>query len=319
MKKKFFKRKYLWASLACLLIAGGDGFVLLKSFVLPEAGVSVAEAEAAAATTTADTTSTSSTTTDSSTDSSSSSEATITDTSYSDDNIQIAITEEVVDNTTVYVVDIQVSDASYLQTALAQGTYGRNITETTSAIAEDNDAILAINGDYYGFRSTGYVIRNGVLYRDTAGDSDQEDLVIDSDGSFSIVNESETSAADLLAAGAQQVLSFGPTLIEDSTIAVSESSEVGQSMQSNPRTAIGQISENHYVIVVSEGRTDDSEGLSLYQLAEVFEGLGATTAYNLDGGGSTTLYFNGEVVNQTVGGSGGSSERAVSDILYFGY
>ena len=226
----------------------------------------------------------------------------------------ITLTEKRVDETTVYIADIQTTDSSHLQTALAENTFGRNIKETTSAMAAENEAVLAINGDYYGFRSTGFVLRNGTLYRDTAN-GDTQALVIDQDGNFSIVDESTTSAESLT--NAQQILSFGPALIEDGQIAVSTSAEVSQSMTSNPRTAIGQIGENHYVIIVSEGRTSDSEGLTLYQLAEQFEELGAATAYNLDGGGSSTLYFNGKVVNQTVGGSDNSEERAVSDILYF--
>lgn len=308
MKKNFLKKKYAWALIATIALLSADGFIILKAFYLPEVGTTVADSKK---------TTTTSTNTSATQVSSSSSEPVITDTSYSDDTIQMNLTKNFTDDTTVYVVDIQVSDHSYLKTALANDTYGRNITEKTSEMAENNNAILAINGDYYGFRSTGYVIRNGVLYRDTAAE-DQQDLVIDSNGNFSIINESDTTADTLIEQGAQQVLSFGPSLIENGKITVSESSEVGQSMSSNPRTAIGQIDTNHYVIIVSEGRTDDSQGLSLYQLAEQFKALGATTAYNLDGGGSSTLYFNGQVINQTVGGSGGGNERSVSDILYIG-
>jgi exopolysaccharide biosynthesis protein len=47
--------------------------------------------------------------------------------------------------------------------------------------------------------------------------------------------------------------------------------------------------------------------------------LGVKTAYNLDGGGSSTMYFNGEVINDPVGGGRGQSERSVSDIVYIGY
>ena len=92
-------------------------------------------------------------------------------------------------------------------------------------------------------------------------------------------------------------------------------------MASNPRTAIGQIDELHYVFVVSEGRTSDNAGLSLYQLAQFMKSLGCTTAYNLDGGGSSTMYFDGEVINDPTGGGRGSSggERKVSDIVYLGY
>ena len=90
-------------------------------------------------------------------------------------------------------------------------------------------------------------------------------------------------------------------------------------MASNPRTAIGIIDENHYVFVVSDGRTSESEGLSLYELAEFMESLGVTTAYNLDGGGSSTMYFNGTVVNNPTTSGKTISERSVSDIVYIGY
>lgn len=306
--RRWIKKKIVWLSVFISLLLSADSYVLLKAFVLPQAEAVIATNQVASDTTMVESSNTTETT---------SSEPVITATSYTDENIQIAIDEQVVNDTTVYVVDIQVSDASYLKTALAQNTYGRNIKEATSTIAKDNQAILAINGDFYGFRSSGYVIRNGNLYRQS-GEEGQEDLVIDENGDFSIVDEYDVSAQELLDSGVQQVLSFGPTLVENGEIVVDTSAEVGQSMSSNPRTAIGQVAENHYVMVVSDGRTDESVGLSLYQLAEVLQQAGAKTAYNLDGGGSSTLYFNGNVINTPVGGQG-SSERSVSDIVYFGY
>lgn len=306
--RRWIKKKIVWLSVFIFLLLSADSYVLLKAFVLPQAEAVIATNQVASDIITVESSNTTETT---------SSEPVITATSYTDENIQIAIDEQVVNDTTVYVVDIQVSDASYLKTALAQNTYGRNIKEATSTIAKDNQAILAINGDFYGFRSSGYVIRNGNLYRQS-GEESQEDLVIDENGDFSIVDEYDVSAQELLDSGVQQVLSFGPTLVENGEIVVDTSAEVGQSMSSNPRTAIGQVAENHYVMVVSDGRTDESVGLSLYQLAEVLQQAGAKTAYNLDGGGSSTLYFNGNVINTPVGGQG-SSERSVSDIVYFGY
>ena len=130
-----------------------------------------------------------------------SSVATITDNSYEDENISIKIITERANDTTYYVADISLSDSKYLKTALANDTYGRNIKETTSVMAQNNNAIFAINGDYYGFRDYGYVIRNGVLYRETANE-DNDALVIDNNGNFSIVNESEITANELLNEGA---------------------------------------------------------------------------------------------------------------------
>ena len=146
-----------------------------------------------------------------------------------------------------------------------------------------------------------------------------EDLVIYRDGSFGIITEGAVSAQELVEQGAVQTLSFGPAIVENGTVSVDENDEVGKAMASNPRTAIGIIDECHYVLVVSDGRTDESEGLSLYELAQFMESLGVTTAYNLDGGGSSTMYFNGQVVNNPTTGGNRVKERSVSDIVYIGY
>ncbi len=237
---------------------------------------------------------------------------------YADEHISIAISEYRENDTTIYVADIQLSSPEYLKTAFADGAYGRNITQKTSEMAESSGAVLAINGDYYGAQERGYVLRNGVLYRDTAS-RDQEDLVIYADGSFAIIKESEVSAQELLDSGAQQILSFGPALVMNRQISVTEDEEVGKARSSNPRTAIGIIDEGHYLFVVSDGRTDESEGLSLRELAVFMQTLGVTTAYNLDGGGSSTMYFNGQVVNKPTTSGGRIKERSVSDIVYIGY
>ena len=235
---------------------------------------------------------------------------------YSDDNIKIEVSSIRAYDTDIYVADIQVSSAEYLKTALAQNSFGRNLKDTTSNMAEENNAILAINGDYYGFRDDGYVLRNGVLYRDTAS-SGTDALVVYGDGTMAAASQDTTTAQQLKDAGAWQILSFGPVLVNDGQIAVGADSEVGRSMSSNPRTAIGMVSPLHYVVVVSDGRTGDNDGLSLYELAQVLIDNGATFAYNLDGGGSTTLYFEGKVINNPTSGNIGG-ERSVSDIVYFG-
>ena len=240
------------------------------------------------------------------------------DTEYHDDQIDIVLTTMRVENTTVYVADVQIADISLLKTALAGNTYARNLTETTSVQAANAGAILAINGDYYGAQERGYVLRNGVLYRASA-QSGTDALVIGADGNFRIITEGETSADTLVREGAWQVLTFGPALVKDGQVTVRSSDEVGRAMTSNPRTAIGQISEGHYLLVVSDGRTKESTGLSLRQLAELMQSLGAQIAYNLDGGGSSTMVFQGRVVNNPTTNGRSIRERSVSDIVYIGY
>lgn len=293
--KRFFSKPYRWAIVFSILLVISFSFALLTTFVIPKSIAAVDDNSATVAT-------------------DSKSDAVVTDKSYDDGTISITLQTLKKYDTEIYIADVQVSDASQLKTALANDTYGRNIKETTSEMAEENGAILAINGDYYGFRDNGYVLRNGVVYRDISGDT--TDLVIGLDGDFSTIDESQTSLASI-ASNAWQVFSFGPVLLENGVVAVDDSSEVSQSMASNPRTAIGQISALHYVVIVSDGRTEESAGLSLMELAQLFRDKGCTTAYNLDGGGSSTLYFNGKVVNNPTDGRN-AGEREVSDIVYFG-
>lgn len=302
---KFLKKRYAYASIFGLLLTASFSYSMLKTFVIAETISTVSSASsssnAEAASKAAET-------------------ATVTDTSYSDDNISVMLTEKTVSNTQVYMADVTVSSSEYLKTAFAQNTYGNNVTAKTSETAANNNAILAVNGDYYGANTTGYVIRNGVVYRDTVReDSSNGDLAIYKDGSFKIIYEDQVSADQLVKDGVVNLLAFGPSLVDNGEIVVDTNSEVGQSMSSNPRTAIGIIDENHYIIIVSDGRTTESEGLSLYQMAEIMKSYGVKTAYNLDGGGSSTLYFNGQVINKPTTNGNTISERSVSDIVYIGY
>lgn len=241
--------------------------------------------------------------------------AAVTENTYQDENISVTLTEFEQYGTTVYVADIRLTSVEYLKTAFADNTYGKNVKAKTSEMAAEHDAILAVNGDYYGAQEKGYVIRNGVVYRETAGSDDV--LCIYADGTMAVVDPGAATAQELAASGVWQAFSFGPGLVENGQITVSEDDEVGKAKASNPRTAIGMIEPGHYVFVVSDGRTDESEGLSLYQLAQILQSLGVQVGYNLDGGGSSTMVFMGELVNNPTTG-GKIKERSVSDIVYIG-
>ena len=302
---KVLKKPYLYASVLGLLLTSSFTYSMLKTFVLAETISTVSNTGSTSNTAAA---------------SQAAKNAQVTDTSYSDGNISVTLTEKTVNETQVYVADITLSSSDYLKTALAQNSYGTNVTAKTSVTAAENNAILAVNGDYYGANSSGYVIRNEVVYRDSVReDASNGDLAIYKDGSFKIIYEDQVSADQLVQDGVVNLLAFGPSLVENGEISVDTNTEVGQAMSSNPRTAIGIIDENHYIIIVSDGRTSESKGLSLYQMAEVMKSYGVKTAYNLAGGGSSTLYFNGQVINKPTTGGSKISERAVSDIVYIGY
>ncbi len=211
------------------------------------------------------------------------------DWNYSSDTVSIQIKKVSAgtgaDTITYYTADVILKDSTSLKSAFADNKFGQNIIEYTSEIAEANNAIFAINGDYYGFREDGIIIRNGKIFRDSPA---RTGLAFYSDGTMKIYDETSTTAQELVDAGVMQTLSFGPALVTDS----------------------------HYVFVVVDGRSSGySKGMSLEEFADLFVSLNCTEAYNLDGGGSSTMYFMGRVVNNPLGKG---KERGVSDILYIG-
>ena len=222
------------------------------------------------------------------------------------------------DTITWFVADVTVTDATIVRSAFAKDQFGQNIIEYPSVIAERVGAVLAINGDYYGFRDTGIVIRNGVTYRDAGA---RQGLAFGKDGSMTLFDETKTTAATLLADGVWNTLSFGPGLVDGGKVIDGidqleiDTNFGNHSIQGEqPRTAVGVLGANHLAFVVVDGRSSGySRGMTLPELAQVFVDLGATTAYNLDGGGSSAMIFNGALVNNPLGRG---KERGTSDILY---
>ena len=320
------------AAAFALLLTAFTGYVALDTFVLPrtaqtgagEANLSVFASETSApeaiplwqSRTDAESQAQNDAQTETQTDTQTTASAAVSDSrSYSDSHIQITLTEYEEYDTAIYVADIQLDSAEYLKTAFANNSFGKNITAKTTDIAAQNNAILAINGDFYGTQERGIVIRNGVIYRDTPSSADV--LCVCADGTMKTYSAGEKTAQEMLDEGVWQAFSFGPALITDGQVAVDADDEVGRAMASNPRTAVGMISPLHYVFVVSDGRTQESAGLSLQQLAIFMQGLGVQTAYNLDGGGSSTMVFQGALINNP-STSGRTRERSVSDIVYIG-
>ena len=226
-----------------------------------------------------------------------------------------------------FICDIQVKSGDVLTTAFFNPNNMKR-TGVLEQIAQNNQAVLAVNCDFCGDHDSGVIIRNGQLYR--AEKTYKLDmLMIDGDGNFSLHNGSRTQddvkalGQQLLSQGIRHTIEFGPALVKDgqavpfTTKADTDNKYVvsTRSTQLESRTAIGQISPNHYVIIVADGTrssNDKWDGYSLQELQQMFLDCGAQTAINLDGGGSTKLYFYGQILNKPT-----SPTRQVSDALIF--
>lgn len=315
-KKTPTRRAVLGGALGLLVSAGGATAWALDRFVVEHTEINDVDAyeASAAASQTGSTASASS--------SSAGTAAVVTNNGFTSNNAAMTI-EKVTDGTgestlSYFTATLKLTDATALKSAFADNKFGENIVEKPSVIAAGKDAIFAVNGDYYGFRDTGIVIRNGVSFRDKGA---REGLAFYRDGTVEVYDETATDVATLLAAGVWNTLSFGPSLLENGGVkagidAIEVDTNFGNhSIQGlQPRTAIGVIAPNHLVFVVVDGRSAGySTGVTMTELAQIMLDLGAVTAYNLDGGGSSTMYFNGSLVNNPLGKN---QERGTSDILY---
>ncbi len=227
--------------------------------------------------------------------------------SYQGDTTKIAINKVQSDGVTYFVADVWIKNIDAFQTALAKDSYGRGIHEMPLTIANDHHAVFAVSGDYYGAREQGVVVRDGVLYRDVMGD---DVCMLKRDGTIAIYPKSEFSALSMLDSTVWQAWAFGPALVENGTACDTSNSKI---KVKNPRCAIGYYEPGHYCFVVVDGRQSDySDGMTLAELADTFVSLGCQSAYNLDGGATAMMVFQGAVISHPTNGG-----RSSSDIIYF--
>ncbi|TCS76765.1 phosphodiester glycosidase family protein [Pectinatus cerevisiiphilus] len=196
---------------------------------------------------------------------------------------------------------LEIADPKRVQVATA-GQLGER-GETTSNIAIDNKAIAAINaGGFYddngtgtGRKPYGFIIHNGnfLLGEASLPEEVNEFVGFNQEGNLLVGKYSKKELGQM---GAQEGISFGPPLILN-----------GKKMITNgdggwgigPRTAIGQRKDGTILFLVIDGRQPSySLGATLRDAQDILYEEGAYTAANLDGGSSSTLYFNGEVVNK---------------------
>ncbi len=236
-----------------------------------------------------------------------------TDNSYTSNNIALNIktVDTIINNKKVvyYEVDVRIKDINSLQTVFAQDKFGRGYAEAMLDIDERSNALFTVNGDYYGNSRTSIVLRNGILYRDSI---DEDDIcVLYHDGVMETYTAEEFDLEKVKSREPYQIWTFGPALLDSNSKAITKFSGYGTIVGNNPRSSIGYYEPGHYVFIVVNGRTSASSGLTLKELAQVYESLGCKAAYNLDGGKSSVMTFNDKIYNKAIGGGRKSSDAII--------
>ncbi len=226
---------------------------------------------------------------------------------YMDSRVNLTLETVQKDNVTYHVADLYVRHITSLRTAIASDTFTTGVASSTLEMSRKSDALLAVSGDYFGIRERGIVIRNGEVYRKSKA---HQICVLYYDGTMETYSYGSFDVEMAIAGGAWQAWDFGPALLDENGHAIAEF-QTGIAGK-NPRIAIGYYEPGHYALVAVDGRQSHSEGMTLPELASLFEDLGCKRAYNLDGGHSAVMTYKGEIYSSPSKKGG----RDISDILY---
>lgn len=239
-----------------------------------------------------------------------------TEDTYRSQNLAITLTSQRIEECDVYVADVYVRSLEQLQRYFADDVWNKR-ADRMRTMAPESGAILAITGDNSRLISAGYVFGNGKLLRQTK--NTKRDLcVIYKTGEMQVLTAGHIDH-DLLLAQADDIwhsFLFGPSLLDASGKAMTEF--ISTVKVANPRSAIGYYEPGHYCLVQVDGRGTQSAleerhistGMTLTQLSSLMESLGCKAAYNLDGGQSSMLWWNGDVFSTPYRGG-----RPLGDII----
>lgn len=227
---------------------------------------------------------------------------------YTSANLNIELRKKSTHGVSYWVAHIRTRNASQLKSALSYGTYG-GTRQTTSSAVSSNGGIIGVNGSAFDYGSgkpspLGMCIKNGKIYGDYM--TSYSVMAVKKDGTVYTPAQG-LMGKDLIKAGVKDTYNFGPVLIKNGNAqpAWAETSKY------YPRTAVGMVKPNDYVLLVTN--TGSYNGLNHWDMVNIFQSYGCKYAYNLDGGGSSTLYYNGKVMNNLIGGT----QRPCGDFLYF--
>ena len=228
--------------------------------------------------------------------------------SYHDESLDVQVHMIRVYDTPCAVAFVQIADPEQLRTELAK-PYPQKATMRSDTMGKRVNAVLAVNGDWFTYHNSGIIWRNGERLRNRE-DETSDGLVIDVNGDLHIVRPIVESEYAKLETPIMHAFAFGPALVKDGEVL----EIVNRKVTYKQRMGIGQIGPLSYVFVAADGPDQpNSVGLSVPQLAQLMHDLGAHTAYNLDGGQSTSMVINQVKVN----GQAPKTFRAIGDIIYF--
>ena len=251
----------------------------------------------------------------------------MTETSYRSHNIAIEITSQRYIESDTYIADVYIRSMDQFRRYYARDDWHKS-KDTVPTMAQESGAILALTGDSSQNFTSGWVIGNGVIERDASEKPNtRRDLcIVYKNGEMRTLLTPDKEQNAQLAEEADDIwhiFLFGPALLDErgqpyAKKFFEERTNPHEVTYANPRSALGYIEPGHYCFVQVDGRRTSSKlepgerngGVRLEELAELMASLGCKTAYNLDGGRSSMLWFGQALISTPA-----AWDRRIGDIL----
>lgn len=233
---------------------------------------------------------------------------------YYDESILVICWQELINNSVLTFSEIKIADASQFRRKLAGETYGSGQLKYCTTMSQETNAVVAMNADFYGFRNLGVTCYDGTIYRT---DQRLDTLFIDEEGDFILFPRGINVSGERLQKFVddhklQFSLAFGPTLVQDGNLVVNSSYPIGEINDCYARAAIAQVDKLHY-LYANVSSYYGTYVTDINTFAGYVHSKGVKHAYTLDGGQTSELIFNQEIIHHVVYGR----ERTVSDMIYF--
>ena len=235
---------------------------------------------------------------------------------YADDSLFAIVWKEFCNNCYCNFAEVFISDPSQLRRKIAGDTYGYSAQLYASTMAAQANSVVAINGDFYKFRSPGLCVYDRVVYRcessylDTCFFDTKGNMIFSYAGELKDKEEAQRFVDD------NDILfsvSFGPVLIDNGVPKENLNYRIGETMQRYSRASIGQIGEGHYLLMTIGHVYPYRECCTLKGAQDIMLLKGCVNAYTLDGGQTAEIVWRDRPYSYVDWGV----ERTISDIIYF--
>ena len=235
---------------------------------------------------------------------------------YYDDTILVITWKQVIDRVMYTMSEVRIAHPSQFRRFLAGGEFGSDKLYVTTDMAKSVNSVVACSGDYYRFRRFGAVVYEGQLRRfegekvDTCFINEDGDLLFAYRGDL----KSEAEAKKFIEDNRVRFsMAFGPILVDGGKPVTPPSYPLGETNDTYSRAGLAQVDDLHYLLISAGGEGGYENRHTIAKFAEAVASFGVEKAYALDGGQTTVIAMNGELINNVDFGY----QRQISDIIYF--